>query len=353
MRCSTLRKKVLQRYPGHQIEYNNHALISAKFAKYGSLMEQITLIINRVLPIIILIFLGNWIRRRNFFTESTIDDLRKMVVNLALPSVLFLTFLQIELKLTYLVIFVLIFSICMALFGLGNWLKSSFGHQHPYFPFLMTGFEYGMLGVSLFGGAYGLEKLGYIAILALGHEVFIWFVFLAFLLMKRDGLQDSQQLLKVFFKSPVIIAIFSGITLNLLGAKTLLYLAPVSGALITTFQFLSNLVVPMILLIVGYSIKLDRSGVKAALPVPIIRLAVLVPLALGVNFFFIRSWLHLEPVFEAALFTLLVLPPPFIIPLYMRPELTDEKSYVNNVLALYTIFSIVIYIVYYIFYQVL
>ncbi len=315
-------------------------------------MEQTTQIINRVLPIIFLIILGSWIRRRQLITAATVEDLRKLVVNLALPAVLFITFLQIELKLTYLVIFVLIFCICLVLFGLGYLLKRQLNLPHAYFPFLMTGFEYGMLGVSLFGGAYGLEKLGYIAVLALGHEIFIWFVFLAFLLTKRDGIQNSKQLLETFFKSPVIIAILVGLSLNLLGFKTLLFQAPITGALMATFQFLANLVVPVILLIVGYSLKFDRQGIRAALPVTLLRLAILVPLALGLNIYFIHGWLHLEPIFEAALFTLLVLPPPFIIPLYMRADLQEEKHYVNNVLALYTIFSVVIYIIYFVAYQV-
>ena len=46
------------------------------------------------------------------------------------------------------------------------------------FHILITGFEYGMLAISLFGAAYGLDKIGYIAIVDLGHEIFIWFVFL-------------------------------------------------------------------------------------------------------------------------------------------------------------------------------
>jgi malate permease and related proteins len=314
-------------------------------------MEQTTQIINRVLPIVLLILLGSWLRRRKFLSAGTIDDLRKLVVNLALPSVLFVTFLQIELKPSYLVVFGMIFALCVALLGLGFVLKGRFAAQREYFPFLMTGFEYGMLGVSLFGGAYGLEKLGTIAVLALGHEIFIWFVFLAFLLTKRDGIQDSRQLFGAFFKSPVILAILAGIFFNLLGIQELLRQAPVSGALMTVLQFLGSLVVPLILLIVGYSIQFDRQGVRAALPTVLLRLSVLLPLALGMNYFVIRGWLGLEPIFEAALFTLLVLPPPFIIPLYMRPELVEEKHYVNNVLALYTLFSIGIYIVYFILYQ--
>jgi predicted permease len=309
-------------------------------------MDQTTQIINRVLPILILIFLGHWIRRRNFLSEGTVEDLRKITVNLALPSVLFISFLQIELKSAYFVIFGLVFLLCMGLFWLGRFLKQQLRVQQTYFPFLITGFEYGMLGVSLFGSAYGLENIGYIAVVDLGHEIFIWFVFLALLLVKRDGLQDPRQLVRTFFKSPVIIAILAGIILNVTGVQEPLYRLPLTGALMATLQFLGNLTIPLILMLVGYGIKLDRHGVKDALRVVLIRLTILIPLALVLNMFLIRNLLHLERPFETALFTLLILPPPFIVPLYARPEMIEEKRYINNVLTLYTVVSIAIYSVY-------
>lgn len=311
-------------------------------------MDETTQIINRVLPILFLIFLGYWIRRRNFLAESTIEDLRKIAVNLALPAVLFTSFLQIQLKSAYFVIFGLIFALCVGLFWLGQWLKRRLNLPYTYFPFLMTGFEYGMLGISLFGSAYGLEKIGYIAIVDLGHEIFIWFVFLALLLMKRDGLQKPTELVQSFFKSPVIIAILLGIILNIVGAQEALYRLPITGALMATLQFLGNLTIPIILIIVGYGIKLDRYGIKEALLVVAIRLIILIPLALILNTFVIGELLHLEKPFAAALFTLLILPPPFIIPLYMRPGVAEEKRYINNVLTLYTVISIAIYTVYFI-----
>lgn len=311
-------------------------------------MDHTTEIINRVLPILFLIFLGHWIRRRNFLAESTIEDLRKIAVNLALPAVLFTSFLQIQLKSAYFVIFGLIFILCVGMFGLGQWLRRRLNLPYTYFPFLMTGFEYGMLGISLFGSAYGLEKIGYLAIVDLGHEIFIWFVFLALLLIKRDGLQKPTELVQAFFKSPVILAILAGIILNLLGAKQALYQLPITGALMTTLQFLGNLTIPIILIIVGYGIKLDRYGIKEALLVVAIRLVILIPTALILNTFIIGELLQLEKPFAAALFTLLILPPPFIIPLYMRTDLVQEKRYINNVLTLYTVISIAIYTVYFI-----
>jgi hypothetical protein len=204
------------------------------------------------------------------------------------------------------------------------------------------------MGVSLFGSVYGLEKIGYIAVVDLGHEIFIWFVFLPLLLMKRDGLQNLGQLGRAFFTSPVVIGIIAGLIFNALGVQQALYRLPVTGAVIATLQFLGNLTIPLILLIVGYGIKFDRYGLKDAAIVIGLRLAILIPLALALNAFLIQGWLGLEPLFEAALFTLLILPPPFIIPLYMRPELTDEKRYVNNVLTLYTVVSVILYTVYFV-----
>ena len=311
-------------------------------------MEQTTLIINRVLPIFLLIGLGYWVRRSQFVAENTVDDLRKIVVNLALPAVLFTSFVQIELQTAYVAIFATTFVLCVALLALGRWLKGALRVEHPYFPFMMTGFEYGMLGVSLFGSAYGLENIGYIAVLDLGHELFIWFVFLAFLLAQRDGLQQPGQLAAAFLRSPVIIAILAGIVLNLLGARAFLYTAPVVGGAMATLGFLSNLTIPLILIIVGYGIRLNLTGLRDTLPVIGIRLAILLPLALILNALLIRGLLGLGPGFEAALFTLLILPPPFIVPLYMKTGMPDERAYINNVLTLYTVVTIALFTVYFV-----
>lgn len=306
-------------------------------------MDQSAHILNRVIPIFLLIALGYWVQRSQFVRESTVDDLRKIVVSLALPAVLFTSFAQIELQTAYIAIFAAIFALCAALLALGRWLKAALNVRWLYFPFMMSGFEYGMLGVSLFGSAYGLEKIGYLAVLDLGHELFIWFVFLAFLLAQRDGIQQPRQLASAFVRSPVIVAILAGIALNLLGAREFLYSAPVAGGAMATLDFLSALTIPLILVIVGYGIRLDRAGVRAALPVIGIRLALLLPLALLLNAVLIRGLLNLGPAFEVALFTLLILPPPFIVPLYMKAGLPDERAYVNNVLTLYTIVSIALF----------
>ncbi len=304
-------------------------------------------IINRILPILLLLSLGHIIRRTQFLDESMMAGLNKIIVNVALPAVLFLSFLQVDFQPSFLIIFVMIMLLCLLLLGLGRFLQPRLQPNQAYFPFLMTGFEYGMLGVSLFGSAYGLANLGYIAVISLGHELFIWFMFLPLLLMKRDGIQKFSQLLQSFLRSPVIIGILSGIIFSLLGLRELLYKWPVTGGIMSTLQFLSNLTIPLILLVVGFGIKLDRHAVAPALRVVGVRLSVLVPLVLLLNRVLIRGLLQLERPYEMALFILIILPPPFIVPLFMRPDAKQERRQVNNVLALYTLVSIGIFAVYF------
>mgnify|MGYP007066220233 FL=1 len=279
-------------------------------------MNETIQIINQILPILLLISLGIWIRNKEFLAQETVDELRKVVVNIALPAVLFISFLNIELKSSYFIIFVVLFSLCIILFFLGKVIRKQFNIQHSYFPYLMTGFEYGMLAISLFGAAYGLDKIGYIAVIDLGHEIFIWFVFMPLLLIKRDGAQNPKEIVKSFMSAPVVLAILGSLLLNILGMGNLLYELPITGGIMAVLGFLSSLTVPLILIIVGYGVRIDKEGLGEALRMTAIRLAIMIPLAWALNTYLIRNYLALDRFFEIALFTLLIMPPPFIVPLF-------------------------------------
>ena len=100
-------------------------------------MEQTIRILNQVLPILFLISLGYWINHKNFLAETTVNELRKIVVNLALPAVIFVSFLKVELKSSYFVIFVLTFVLCILLFLLGQLIKKQLDIRYSYFPYLL------------------------------------------------------------------------------------------------------------------------------------------------------------------------------------------------------------------------
>ena len=281
------------------------------------------------------------------------DGMRKLVINVALPSVLFLSFLQIELQPSFVILSIIIFLINILLYLIGRFLGPRLAPGHPYFPFLMTGLEYGMLAISLFGTAYGLAQVGIIAVVDLGHEIFIWFVFLPLLLAKRDGSQKPTELIQSFLKSPVVIAILGAILFNAVGWGESLFTWPLTGGVMGTMGFLSGMTIPLILLTVGYGIQLDRKGFKDAAKVVLIRLAIIIPSIYLLNSLLVRGLLQLGSPYEIALVTLFIMPPPFIIPLFMNQEMIEERSYVNNVLMLHTIVSITLFILFFVLNPVL
>lgn len=303
-------------------------------------------IVNQVLPILILLGVGVWIRRARFISPATVDDVRKLIVNLALPSVLFIAFLDVELKRSDSLIVVATFAICVVLLLVGRALRPRFGGNHEYFPMLMTGFEAGMLGIGLFGTTYGLDNIGAFALVDLGHELFIWFVFLAVLLAMRDGRQEPGRLFRAFVASPVVIAIIAGLVGNFTGIGADLRQWVVTGGAINAIELLAGLTGPLILLVVGHGIHLDTGHIREAVVPIAARFAVALVLAIVLPPLLIGELLEGGPLQQAALFTLLILPPPFIIPLYMREGDEAERRYVNNVLSLYTLLSIAAFIIY-------
>ena len=312
-------------------------------------MQTILLIFNRIAPIILLLAIGKLLNKKAFLSPETINEMKKLVVNLPLPAILFMSFLTMEIETSYFWFIPLLILIGLALFLIGSVLHKRLSIEGEYFPFLITGFEYGMIGVSLFSAAYGVDQLGKIAIIDFGQELFVWFIYMALLTRRREGSTNIKSLLRMFFTSPVILAILSGITLNLLGAGKWLLQADFMLGIFSTIELVGSLTVPLILIVIGYGIQLDHSEFAYSLRVILIRLGILIPLSLLVNRFFISGWLGLGDGFKAAFFTLMILPPSFILTLFMDQKLTEERHRIDNTLTLHTLATIAVFIVYYAF----
>jgi len=309
-------------------------------------MSNFTVVVNQALPIFLLIGVGMLLRRIGLLPGAAIDALKMLVVRLVLPAVLFPSFMDMELRPDFAWVFVLVFAVCVGGWFAGRIVVRALGIRRRYAPFLMTGYEYGMLGISLFAGAYGLQAVGVIAVVALGHEIFIWFVFFTLLMIERDGRAGVVDTARGFLTNPVIVAILGGIALNLFGVHTGdLNPLPVVGAFMKTLAFLAPLTVPLILIIVGHGMVFEREGLGEALRLTAARLvlqgAVAFVAAVGV----LGGLLGLDARYQLALVTLMILPPPFIVPLFMAdtPDTVDERAFTHKVLTIHTAASLIVF----------
>lgn len=308
----------------------------------GTLAETLT----GVLPIIALIALGVLLRRIRLLDDAVVDGLKRLIVSVVLPAVLFTAFLTAEFRAEYLAIIILVPAACVLLLGLGQLARRLPGAP-PVTPFLFTGFEFGMVGLALYTAAYGAAAVPTAAVVVgLGHEFFIWFVFVTLLTRQSEGRVSARQTLVSFVRSPVIIAIAAGVLLNVLGLHEVIAVSPVGGGLLRTLGYLAAIIVPIILIVVGYGTRLNRAGIRQALPLVAARFVVTLALALLLSEVVVGRLLGLGAPVRAAVFMLFILPPPFIVPIFLPRRRQPESTYSNNVLSLYTVVSIVTFVGY-------
>ena len=297
-------------------------------------------------PIILLIALGLLLRRIRLLTDVGVGEIKALIVRVALPALFFSAFLTVDLDVGYLGVVVLITLVLATLLALGYLCERPLGGERAT-PFLMTGFEFGMLGISLFGTAYGMEHVGVISVVGLPHELFIWFVFVTLLQARYGGRQGIGATIGSFVRSPIIIAIVAGALLNLAGVGAVLTTSIVVRPVLRAMELLGALIAPLILIVIGYGVRLSRVGFTRALPVVLVRFTVVLVLAPTVVPWAIERVMGLERIVTHAVVTFMFLPPPFIVPLYIPAERSDDLAFANNVLSLSTLISIAAFLVYF------
>ena len=291
-----------------------------------------------ILPILLLFVLGFFLQKSRTLTETSVAGIKRIVSDLALPALLFQAFSSLEIENRYLILVATIFLVCLFMVLLGKVLAKPLRLQSPYFPLLLGGFEMGMLGYALFLTAYGSVHLGKMALIDLGQVLFVFSVLMALLIRERDGVHHCKVLLRQFITSPVILAIFLGIVISIVGKRFSPH--PLWTALREVITLLANLTVPLIALSIGYGIHIKKESLVWSLKTILVRKLVLVGLALVINHFLVDQILGMESMYRYALLVMFLTPPPFVITIYMRPNDKKNADYVDSTLSLDTLVSI-------------
>ena len=292
------------------------------------------MVISKVLPVVLLIVFGSVLRRTAFLRQSTIDELKKITVNVALPSLLFLTFSETTFEIGYLLIFLVVFLTCGVMLLFGNLFKKAARLDNKYVPALFSGFETGMMGYSIFVAVYGAENMFKLAIIDLGQVTFVFFVLVSYLQKMNGQASNVRQLILSFIKSPVILAILTGSLVGSTGVLGSIGHFPLAGSVLEVIRLLSNITVPVICIVIGYELHIDLKNIRLPLLAAVSRLVLLLAIAFAVNKFIVEGVLHLDKTYQIALYTMFLLPPPFVIPIFMKDDKGHSKDFILNTISI-------------------
>lgn len=300
-------------------------------------------LIMTLVPLILIMVLGLVARKTQIVKEAEVQGFKAIIVRLILPGVLFASFSHTELSTTTWLIALVMFLLCLLLYFYGILSEKYFGtlRVHEKGGSFMTGFEFGMMGVGLLSAIWGSDVLPLVMPVALGHELFIWFFYAPSLGREKGVKVNWSGILKQFVTTPTIIGISLGILINALGITSVVEGSLVGGIVYRTIDFIMPAVGPMILLYIGYNMEFSGLPVKSAISFTILRwIGVAAAIAIGYVSFGLLSG-DLPALFYTGFFGFMLLPPPFIIPLFVKGH--EAKAFYTKLLLMNTLISFVGY----------
>lgn len=291
-----------------------------------------------ILPIALLFLLGISLRVFSIISQNTISEIKKIVANIALPALLFTSFMEVDFEPDFLVIILFMFLFPVIMLLIGGLINRISGVNSKYFRFLMAGYETGMLGYAIFLTFFGTESLPAVAIVDLGQGLFVFFVLLPTLNVLEKGAFSIKDVLLSIVSSPVIIAIVLGL---LLGSQDVVLTSTSVGSSISQFiSLLSGLTTPLIVICLGYELQFSKNGFTMALKTVVIRKSLLFISAIIFNHFVIINILHLPEIYSYALYTVMLMPPPFVISIFMDQEDRKSVGYITNTVSISILVSV-------------
>lgn len=298
-------------------------------------MSTVISVIETALPVFLALAMGMWCRSKNFLSRDGVDTLKKVVINLTLPFVLFDSFATAEYTLSSLILPVLIFIICCIMLALGFLIIRMSKMKSRLAPFLASGFEAGMLGFALFALLFPDVSASKFAMLVLGQEIFVFTLYK----MLLTGKTSVKAIVNDFLTSPTLIAVVLGIIVGATGLYGRLVEWGVGGIVNSVTSFVSAPTGMIILLAVGYDLVIRE--------IPWKQTAGLIAMRLGIAGVMLAGLILLNRtvlngmIFEGAAVLLFILPSPYVIPIFSDEP--AERVQISSALSALTLVTMILF----------
>ena len=302
---------------------------------------MLTQILSMVLPVLAMILLGRLCAVRGILNDERHAGLKAIIGDILLPVVLFRAFFTAQYGGKLLLVFALVFLSCLLALLAGFALKRFVRPYDRFMPLLMTSFEGGMLGYALFALLAGQDQTATYAMVDIGQTMFAYTVFLAALKSAEGGRMSPGAMLQNMLSNKACIGMLLGIVLGARGVYRAIAPTPFGTVLMELIAFIAAPTSALILLVVGYQLKVSRKLMKPVAITLGLRLAVMA-VAFGLVSLVLFAIIPYEKPLMLALMLQYTLPAPFIIPLFA--DLKDDGEYISTTLSMGTVLSVALFV---------
>lgn len=303
-------------------------------------MQQTISVLEMTLPVIVMILVGYLCRVKGLVSKEGLAGIKSVISNITLPVVLFKAFYTTEYSLKSLLYFAIIFTCCCVALAAGHLLNPLI-KDSKLMPYLLSGFEVGMLGYALYGLLAGNDNISYMASVDLGQVIFVYTIYLTLLKNAAGQKTDLKGILISMVKNPAFQGVAVGILTGITGLGGLIAGSPAGGVFHEIIEMITLPTSGMILIIVGYELSMRKDVMLPVCKTIFLRIFVM-GILLAISAFVMFQIVPFDKNLFMAMILLFSLPAPFIIPLYA--DVDSEGIYISTTLSMHTLVTIFIFV---------
>lgn len=301
-------------------------------------------VLEIIMPVLVMILLGIWCRKKNVLTQSGIDNIKSLVTNIMLPVAIFHALATAEYTGKIGILVGIMFVMLLISFSVGFLLKPLLEAPYKkYLPYMVCVYEGGMMAYPLYTSLCGSEHLSQIAVLDIAGLLFGFSVYMGMLGQTENGGKISAKAL--FFsavKTPAFVASVLGIAAGLTGIISRLVESFFGGVYLSVENILTTSVTSMILLVVGYSMELTRELIRPCIKTIVLRVCVQAVMMAGV-LLAVHFLIGSSQLMDLAIILYMSAPATFSMQTFLKKK--ESSAYVSTTNSLYCIVSILVYMV--------
>ncbi len=304
-------------------------------------MQTILDICQLVLPVVTLIVIGQICKLRGSVSREVINGCKTLICNYFLPITLFYSLATVELSLQMALILLVSLVMNATAFGLGFLFKKLLKVKNRYFPYLMAGYEVGLLGMALFPLLYSKEGLGYLASLDLGNCFFFFFILLPAMQASGGGPKVSLgKKVKAILHVPSVIGCLLGVVLNATGIAGWIFSSPLGLTVNSCISMAIQASTPLVLIVVGYGLSFNPKIMGMVLKTCFSRVAGMA-IVCGVSLLLFYLLGIRDPLAAYASIFMCSLSAPYACSMYADDE--TQQEYINTQLSIYVVVTILVF----------
>lgn len=303
-----------------------------------------TAILRTLIPVLLMIGLGAFLRRRRIFSDTTIAQLKTLLTQVILLIAIFHALATAEYNAQAWLRVGIMLAMMALSFAVGYALRPLVKPPfRKYIPFMVSVYEGGMIAYPLYAQLCGSENLSHIALLDIAGLLFGFSVYMGMLSFTESGEKPSvQKLVLDAFKSPPFVSALIGVFMGVSGLMQPILQSGLGSVYLAAEQTITAPLSAMILLVVGYSIRLEKRLIRPCLQTIALRFGLQAAL-LGLTLLLMRRLMPHTQLTDLAVILYMSAPATFSMQSFVRDE--QGGSYVSTTNALYCFVSIAVYAV--------